>query len=83
MRLISFRTVKGKAPKDSSQAVKEIYRREREANIFATELLMPEKIVREKHQLLFIPILEDLSSEFNVSKQAMKYRLNELGLNYV
>jgi Zn-dependent peptidase ImmA (M78 family) len=58
--------------------------REMEANGFAAQLLMPAHIVRDKvnkyinnNQPLDI---EKLSSEFEVSKVAMKYRLQALGI---
>ncbi len=50
---------------------------EREANIFAAELLMPEKEVIEKAKTLS---LEELSAYFRVSKSSMQIRLKELGI---
>lgn len=59
-----------------------------EANRFAACLLMPEELLREKHNNLtdknyFMTddeIIIDLSKEFKVSQIAMTYRLTNLGL---
>lgn len=58
---------------------------ERRANHFAAEILMPEKLVRENwFRTKGIENIEDriliLSARFNVSKSAMKYRLQDLGI---
>jgi Zn-dependent peptidase ImmA (M78 family) len=61
---------------------------EREANYFAAELLMPEKFVRPRMRELVAgrtivsgePLVEQLAGEFEVSKQAMTYRLVNLKL---
>ena len=52
-------------------------RQEREANIFAAELLMPKvMLAREAHKFT----LEELARRYQVSVQAMEIRLEELGL---
>ncbi len=52
-------------------------RQEREANIFAAELLMPKvMLAREAHKFT----LEELTRRYQVSVQAMEIRLEELGL---
>lgn len=52
-------------------------RQEREANIFAAELLMPKvALAREAHKFT----LEELTRRYMVSMQAMEIRLKELGL---
>jgi len=56
---------------------------ETEANRFAEELLMPEDELRLEHAKLMFPTAERLSEIFQVSKQAMKYRLSRLGLAVV
>lgn len=56
---------------------------ETQANRFATELLMPESLVREEYEKLFIPVSDSLAKTFDVSKQAMRIRLDELELMYV
>lgn len=65
-------------------------RREREANVFATELLMPTDLVRKQFRTMKDMILEEtwneddfpynLAKKFNVSLSAMVIRLQELGL---
>lgn len=47
---------------------------EREANVFAAELLMPEKLVR--HQSM----MPDAAAQFAVSEEAMGWRRYNLGL---
>jgi hypothetical protein len=49
---------------------------EREANVFAAELLMPEPDVRRR----FRGSIDDLTSNFKVSSEAMSWRLYNLGL---
>lgn len=62
---------------------------EREADIFATYLLMPEQFVREEFAKIKSPFMRsdlyDLAEKFRVSKEAMKIRLSqwELKLIYV
>jgi IrrE N-terminal-like domain len=52
--------------------------REREANIFAAELLMPEPLVRERFSEL--RQVADLARAFAVSSEAMHWRLYNFGL---
>jgi Zn-dependent peptidase ImmA (M78 family) len=62
--------------------------REIEANAFAAELLMPEAAVRDRFRSLLLQspqrgieaVLSELAQVFDVSVQAMGYRLNNLGL---
>lgn len=57
--------------------------KEREANRFSAELLMPEEYVKEQHSKLKYKSHLILSILFRVSDPAMDIRLNELGLqNY-
>ena len=58
-------------------------RREKEADIFAAELLMPKKLVEKEYESLPFPTASFLANVFGVSKLAMQYRLNEMGLNYI
>ena len=53
---------------------------EREANIFATELLMPKTAVANAFYQQHIQNVEELAFLFMVSKQAMSIRLEELKL---
>lgn len=58
---------------------------EKEANFFAAELLMPERIIRNElkgvgHDLLDEDGLRDLASKLSVSVQALTIRLTNLGL---
>lgn len=64
---------------DDDEAVTEERRREIQANQFAAALLMPEEFVRELRSLL--PDVGSLARAFNVSEEAMGYRLNQLGLS--
>ena len=56
---------------------------ETQANIFAAELLMPEELVRREHANMVIPVSDSLAEIFDVSKQAMRVRLDSLELLYV
>ena len=61
---------------------------ERQADLFAVYLLMPEKLVREEYSKIVEPFteydLECLAEKFCVSKEAVKIRLSkELRLIYV
>lgn len=66
------------------------YRREREANAFAAALLMPkisvEKKIEEKLTSMgegYIgSLIEELSNHFEVSEQAMSFRLGNLGYEF-
>jgi len=57
--------------------------RETEANAFAAELLMPEALIYGENDLHFFPSISHLSTRLKVSKEAMRYRLDGLGLYYV
>ena len=50
---------------------------------FAANLLMPESLVRQEHARMVIPVSDSLADIFRVSKQAMRFRLDELELLYV
>ena len=67
--------------RDLSSTTGEI-RREREANAFAASLLMPRDIVEK--EIISIPkdadVLTHLARRFNVSTQAMSFRLSNLEL---
>lgn len=56
---------------------------ERQADTFAAELLMPEESVRKEYGNMVIPVSDSLAEIFNVSKQAMRFRLDRLELIYV
>jgi len=55
---------------------------ERAANRFAADLLMPKDILRKSHAEKTLPLLWTLAEEFSVSRAAMKYQLESLGLRY-
>lgn len=57
--------------------------KEAEANRFASELLMPENLVKEEHNKLLFPTVGALADRFAVSRQAMKIRLIKLGLSAI
>jgi len=57
--------------------------KEIEANRFAAELLMPERLLRadvDKHSVLSRDVVQMLASLYSVSRLAMQYRLINLGL---
>lgn len=56
--------------------------REKSANIFAGELLIPEKSLREIYGRLFNPSLAVLAQIFKVSTNVMAARLDHLALPY-
>jgi hypothetical protein len=59
---------------------------ERQADWFAAGLLMPEPQLKEAvsgYDSMSWTIIEKLSEQFDVSKEAMKVRLEQLGLAYV
>ena len=56
---------------------------EREADIFAAELLMPKHLIEQEHRDIPFPTASYLASQFGVSKEAMRYRLDEMGLAYI
>lgn len=56
---------------------------EKEANIFAGELLIPEIVLRPYYDKLLVPSLDALSKIFCVSANVMAARLDYLGLDYI
>lgn len=62
------------------------YRREREANAFAAALLMPKFLIErkiEENQIQSnISLIEQMSTYFEVSEQAMSFRLSNLGYEF-
>jgi len=57
--------------------------KEREANAFAAALLMPIPLILEEAKALNgDDIIEKLASKFNVSTQAMSFRLSNLGYDF-
>ena len=56
--------------------------REREVNIFAGELLIPEIVLMPIYKEYILPSLRDLSKRFCVSTNVMAARLDYLNLNY-
>lgn len=61
---------------------------EQEANIFAAELLMPRELIHKYIKSNELDLFEKdslikLADEFNVSQQAMEYRLKNLGLVHI
>lgn len=65
------------SPKPPKPSARDVRRREVEANAFAAELLMPAHLIEQavEHYGKDIPALADL---FEVSRQAMQYRLEKL-----
>lgn len=61
---------------------KEILKKEREANIFAGELLIPEESLSKIYHKMIIPTLSDLAEIFDVSTSVMAARLDYLKLPY-
>lgn len=58
-------------------------RREHEADQFAAELLMPEDAVWGFVEEGRTPFISDFAQGFDVSKAAMRYRLDKLNLRYI
>lgn len=54
-----------------------------EANIFAANLLMPDEMVEREYFELELPFLSTLAQKFQVSKAAMKIKLDSLQLGYI
>lgn len=54
-----------------------------EANIFAANLLMPDEMVEQEYFELELPFLSTLAKKFQVSKAAMKIKLDSLQLGYI
>ena len=57
--------------------------REAEADRFAAELLLPAGRVREEYKSVIYPTVSYLAEKFNVSKQAMGIKLDQMGLSYI
>jgi len=56
---------------------------EREANAFAAAILMPENLVKEElNEIKKGDIISQLARKFNVSPQAMSFRLSNLGYDF-
>ena len=55
-------------------------KQEREANLFAAEMLMPEYAVRQAR--VKYNSLAEIADAFDVSKDAMSIRLEKLGIKY-
>lgn len=73
--------------KDNKQAIisfrGERSKRETEADRFAADLIMPKQRVSEEYDSIPYPTITYLSRLFGVSAAAMRYRLDEMGLNYI
>jgi len=57
--------------------------RETEANKFAAELLLPDDKVKKEYESTMFPTASYLADKFNVSKQAMSIKLEQMGLSYI
>lgn len=57
-------------------------KKEKEANIFAGELLIPEKVLKKYYDEMIIPSLSSLSKIFDVSTSVMAARLDYLKMPY-
>ena len=57
-------------------------KKELAANIFAGQLLIPEKQLRKLYDSLVLPALDVMAQEFQVSVHVMEARLKYLGLGY-
>ena len=57
--------------------------RERQADKFAAELLMPQALIKREYSKMVIPVSDTLAKKFDVSRPAMRNRLNDLKLMYV
>lgn len=68
------------APRDAGNFQSSGDLRERQANKFAAELLMPASLVTHYYQSGLADSVETLANIFGVSKDAMGYRLINLGL---
>lgn len=68
----------GSSPRRDARFDGSIDYKERDANIFSAELLMPEKYVR--HQASRITDIKKLANFFGVSPWAVKIRLERLGI---
>jgi Zn-dependent peptidase ImmA (M78 family) len=62
-------------------------RKEREANAFAAALLMPENLIEDQvfnceNTIDIDDLINDLAEKFDVSTQAMSFRLANLGYSF-
>lgn len=74
--------------KDDPRQIVTSFRRDRSAretaaNKFAAEFLMPKELIEREYAKMVIPVSDALAQKFNVSKPAMRNRLDSLGLMYV
>lgn len=74
--------------KDDPRQIVTSFRRDRSpretaANKFAAELLMPKALIKREYSKMVIPVSDTLAKKFNVSKPAMRNRLDDLKLMYV
>lgn len=74
--------------KDDTRQIVTSFRRDQSpqetaANKFAAELLMPKNLIKEEYAKMVIPVSDTLAKKFEVSKPAMRIRLDSLGLMYV
>ena len=74
----SLDTISALLRPDQAPVEKELAMREREANTFAAEILMPEMKVREFYELN--GDIKETADAFKVSTVAMAVRLEKLGL---
>lgn len=58
-------------------------KREREADMFAAELLMPTDLVLKEYYAKLYPTVRSLAKTFEVSQAAMRRKLDGLGLHYI
>jgi len=56
---------------------------EQKMDVFASELLMPENMVRDYHKGKVFALLWEIADYFKVSELDMKNRLNKLGIRYL
>lgn len=57
-------------------------KKEKEANIFAGELLIPEEVLKKYYDEMIVPSLSSLSKIFDVSTSVMAARLDYLNMPY-
>ncbi len=74
--------------KDDPRQIVTSFRRDRSAretaaNKFAAEFLMPKQLIEQEYAKMVIPVSDTLAKKFNVSKPAMRNRLDSLDLMYV
>ena len=66
-------------PLDDSQEITPDHRREIEANVFATAILMPEEAIKAEWR--WLRRIAPMARRFNVSEVAMATRVGQLGLD--